>query len=262
MLRAVDAKDSQGWQIVNEDGDVVGHATSRDGARAYVKHPDLQTLVGKVTMLPEFVPSSNGPPPGAEVVEGTVLSPEAEEYLQTGKVPERRTPEEIEADAAHATHERIKRTVRAVESLWLQLAGDLYAFHKGKMWAHLGYETFASYIADGELGMEERWAYKLLETYQQLVINRGVDPERLAGLAKTKVMAILPAVRRDQVSVEEALSDVEVLGKRDLETKYSGKATSTPGRPDTSTTIETDREPEYMQCPTCGSRVQRERVEP
>ena len=92
--------------------------------------------------------------------------------------------------------------------------------------------------------------------YTQLVIERGVEPERLQRLEVSKVRAVLPAIRREQVSIDEAFADAEVLAKRDLELKYSGKASPTPGKPDTGTKIHTGHEPQYMRCPVCSSRVE------
>ena len=231
-LRATDIKDEHGWQLVDEAGKIQAHASSRDKARAYAR--------GEQGV--EVIMTSNGSVPPAAI--------------------DTRTPEELEAAAAHEIHLRITSTLQQMRGLWVSLAGDLYLFKRGKLWEKLGYETFASYIAETtDIDFEPRYAYKLVEAWEQLVIEKGVSPERLRDLPVTKVQAVLPAVRRDQVSVDEALSDVEVLGRRDLDLKYSGRASSTPGRPDTSSKIETDREPQYMQCPTCGSRVERERVE-
>jgi hypothetical protein len=222
-LRAADKKDERGWQLLDEEGNVVAHESSRDKARAAAK---------------------NGALPGGTQ---TVLPPAAKDT---------RTPEQIAADAAQEVDSRIKATLAIQKSLWLQLASDLYLFKQGRMWDSLGYASFSAYIADADADLEPRYAYKLVEAYEQLVIERGVEPERLGRLHVTKVQTVLPAIRRRQVTPEEALSDVEVLGRRDLETKYSGKASPTPGRPDTSSKIHTDHEPTYMRCPVCSSRVE------
>ena len=222
-LRAADKKDEHGWQILNETGEVVAHESSRDKARAAARNGAL--------------------PEGTQ----TVVPPVA---------IDRRTPEQIAADEAHATDQRIKQNMAIQKGLWLQLAADLYLFKEARMWEVLGYASFSAYVADADADMEPRWAYQLVEMYSQLVIERGVDVERLKGLHVSKVRAVLPAIRQEKVSVDKAFADCEALPKRDLELLYSGKASPTPGKPDTSSTIHTDHEPQYMQCPTCGSRVE------
>ena len=237
-LRAADKKDEHGWQILDEEGEVVGHGPSRDKAR--------QMARGKVA----FVPLHNGSlPPGTQTIA------EVDPILKEPPI-ERRTPEQIAADEAHATDQRIKQNMAIQKGLWLQLAADLYLFKEARMWEVLGYASFSAYVADADADMEPRWAYQLVEMYSQLVIERGVDVERLKSLHVSKVRAVLPAIRQEKVSVDQAFADCEALGKRDLETKYKGANSPTPGKPDTSSTIYTDYEPQYMQCPTCGSRVE------
>lgn len=253
-LRAADKKDEHGWQIL-EDEEVVAHATSRDKARAFAR--------GDAGAEATYV---NGAIPGRDIdfVKVPPLPPEAIEALKDFSVegleevfpPDKRTPEEKAADEARAVDQRIRQNMAIQKGLWLQLAADLYVFKEGRMWEALGYASFSAYVADADTDMEPRWAYQLVEMYGQLVVDRGVDPERLKGLHVTKIRAVLPAIRREQVTVEEAFSDCEALPKRDLETKYSGKASPTPGKPDTGTKIHTDNEPQYMRCPTCGSRVE------
>jgi hypothetical protein len=86
-----------------------------------------------------------------------------------------------------------------------------------------------------------------------------VPLERVKRLKISKVNEVLPAIRRGQVQLEAGLSDAETLRRDDLEIQYRGLHSSMPGTAiaATSTTIETDREPEYATCPTCGSTYKR-----
>jgi hypothetical protein len=70
----------------------------------------------------------------------------------------------------------------------------------------------------------------------------------------SKVREVLPAIRRELVTVTEALEDATQLRRVDLEAKYRGAASDghTAG-PDTSTTVRTEREPEWRRCEACGS---------
>ena len=226
-LRAPDIKDEHGWQILDEEDNVVLHESSRDKARAAAKN-------GRPSWDPPVVP------PGTQ----TVLPAKPE------------TPEQLAGRLAHETDQRIRSKVEEMRGAWLDLAADLYVFHKEKMWEPLDYTNFTSYILDVDIGYEPRWAYQLVEMYEQFVVNRGVEPERLLGFGVSKVRAILGPVRREEVSIDEAFADAEVLSKRDLELKYTGRASPTPGQPDTSSKVHTDSEPSWARCPTCGTRYQ------
>lgn len=237
MLRAPDIKDEFGWQILQDDGivdEVIAYAGSRDKARAYVK-------TGDESLLTSTKHSHNG----AVKDEVLPLAP--------------KTPEEMAADTAHAMHLAILHDIKKIKGAWVDLAAKLYQFRAGNMFEALGYQSFNAYLADPDVEIEHRWAYDYLAMYEQLVIKRGVEPEELKELEVSKVKESLPAIRREQVTWEEAKSAIKSLSKRDIVTMMSGRASPNPGTPDTGTGISTETEPQFMTCATCGSRV---RVDP
>jgi hypothetical protein len=243
-LRATDVKDEHGWQIVNEKGEIVGHQPSRDKARHAAKN-GFSVLTG------ETITWEEGDPP--KWIQPPPLQPVAEE-IQV--LPADNSPEAILAREAWKVSERIKATTEAIRGLWVELAADLYIFKEGKMWEALGFETMDAYFADPDVEIGIRYAYDLITAYKQLVVDRGMAPEEMKQLDVSKVKEALPAIRRNQVTLEEAVADIKTLSKSSIITKYSGRASSTPGKPDTKTAIETDKEPMWGQCPTCGSRKQ------
>lgn len=256
-LRAPDIKDEHGWRIHDEEGHLVGYSTSRDMARKAAR--------GEIPMAVDLTPAEvevNGDlPPVA--VEGTVLpakelavvDPILKEPFVDPVLGRPKTPEELAAATAHEVNLRIKTLVELDKALWVQMSAELFIFREGKMWDQLGYNTFEAYLADPDVEINARWAYDLIAVYRQLVVERGVDPETLKELQVSKVRTVLPAIRREQITVKQAFADARSLARRDLETKYVGK-TSTGGRPDTDSTIRTDNEPEWAVCPTCNSRYQ------
>jgi hypothetical protein len=161
------------------------------------------------------------------------------------------------AAAAHEVDQRLKANVRRMRGMWVELARDLYRFHESRLWADLGYETFEAYLADPELELERRWVYDSMAMYKQLVVERGVDPSRLQELQISKVREVLPAIRRELVTLDEALDDATTLRRVDLEQKYRGAASDgrTAG-PDTGTEVRTEREPVWRRCEHCGSMYQ------
>ena len=165
--------------------------------------------------------------------------------------------QQLAAAAASEMDQAIRRIKRQMRGLWVELAERLYHFRAGQMWRDLDYPSFEAWCADPEVELERRWVYKVTDAYRFLVIEYGVPRERVETLHISKVNEVLPAIRRGQVDLETALSDVEVLGRSDLEVKYRGIHSPTPGRPDTGTAIHTAHEPELAVCPTCGSTYRR-----
>lgn len=160
------------------------------------------------------------------------------------------------AEAAYAVDREIRATVHRMRGLWVELAERLYRFHTAEMWRDLGHDTFEAYLADPELELERRWVYELIGMYRTLVVDQGVKTEQLEQLHVSKVREVLPAIRRGWVEVDTALADVGALTRHDVELKYRGLASSTPGRPSTGPEVETDREPVWRTCGECGRPYQ------
>lgn len=159
------------------------------------------------------------------------------------------------AAAAFEVDQRLRRNVKIMRGMWVRLAEDLYRFHAAEMWRDLGHDTFEKWLADPGLELNERYVYDLIATYRQLVVERNVEPSRLQELHISKVREVLPAIRREIVTVDEGLDDAEQLVRSDLELRYRGKSSPTNGTPgpDTSTEVRTEQEPEWRRCGCCGS---------
>jgi len=247
-LRAPDIRDEHGWQIVADNGpvtDVIGWAPSRDTARAYAKDPS--NAVG-ITFTEN---GRRGLDPRLAVEPS---QPVAKEEIQV--LPADDSPEAVLAAQAFKVSERIKQTAADIRGLWVDLAADLYLFKEGRMWEALGCSSLDEYCADPDVEIGVRHAYDLIAAYKQLVVDRGLDPSEMKQLEVSKVKEALPAIRREQVTMAEAVSDIKTLSKSSIILKYSGRASSTPGVPDTKTKIETDKEPVWGVCDVCGTRKQ------
>jgi hypothetical protein len=148
---------------------------------------------------------------------------------------------------AEATQEKIVKGCEAIRTVWIALAGHLHDFFAMKMWKELGYETFNDWLATPEIDLGRTQVYTLIEAYQELVIERGVDAEELVGLDVTKIAVVLPAIRSGEVSLDDALADCKVLSRSDLREKYgqqlpdkSGEGAGAGGKR------------ELVQCADCG----------
>ena len=174
--------------------------------------------------------------------------------LQPADVDQART--ELQARHAFEVEQRILGHVRAIRTAWIGLAADLFQFQQADMWRDLGYRSFEQWLASPDIELGRRHVYSLIEMHRELVINRGVQPEQLGDVSVSKVQQVLPAVRRGQVPVAEALSDARTLEREDLRVKSTGSASPTPGTPDTSSRVHTEDEPQFAICNACGSRYQ------
>lgn len=158
-----------------------------------------------------------------------------------GKSAEKRkatTPEERAAKKAFATEAKIKKGVGAIRQVWIALAGYLHEFYSERMWEHLGHDKFEEWLGTPEIGLGRSQVYALIEAYEELVVKRKVEEAVLAELEATKLAVVLPALRRGEVELDEALSDCESLSRSALREKY-GKA------------VPAERVP-LVQCEDCG----------
>lgn len=132
--------------------------------------------------------------------------------------------EERAAKKAYRVEEKIKKGVGAIRHVWIALAGYFYEFYTEEMWVPLGHDRFEDWLGDPDIGLGRSQVYALKEAYEEFVIKREVDPEQLSGIDASKLSVVLPALRRDEVELEDALADCESLSRSALKEKY-GKQT-------------------------------------
>lgn len=158
-----------------------------------------------------------------------------------GKVPAKRkvsSPEERAAKKAYEVEAKIKKGVGAIREVWVALAAFLHEFHGAKMWEHLGHDKFEEWLGTPEIGLGRSQVYALIEAYEELVVKREVEQSVLADLEATKLAVVLPALRRGEVELEQALADCEALSRSALREKY-GKS------------VPAERVP-LVECEDCG----------
>ncbi len=89
------------------------------------------------------------------------------------------------------------------------------------MWSELGYESFKAFVADPDIGLPDyRQSMALVQAYRELVIERDIPVARLGDVDASKVAVVLPALKRGEVTVEDALSDAQTLPRSDLRSQY------------------------------------------
>lgn len=146
-------------------------------------------------------------------------------------------------DRAHAVDSSIRKGCQATRTALMALGGLLFeAFEEG-WWKLLGYKSEREWLASPGIELSYPHAKACAQVYRELVVDAGVDQARLAGLDVRKAQAVLPAIRDEKVTVDEALSDCATLSRSDLSEKYSG---------DPNAPLNAEDEPVREKCPTCG----------
>lgn len=135
------------------------------------------------------------------------------------------TPEEAEKRSEHLyeVHQRIKASLRAGRSAAWALAEALYEFDEENGWTALGYDSLKDYLADAEVAIGRSFYFAAVSRWRKLVVLRQIGSDRLDQLDPSKVDIVLPAIEAATVKLDDALDDVEALGKRDLREKYLGR---------------------------------------
>lgn len=165
------------------------------------------------------------------------------------------TPKEVEklAARAHEVEQNIVKGARAMLAARVWMAGQLYAFFEERMWEVLGYDTEKQFFASPETEtLSHGYARKLARAYRELVVERNIPVKELAGVDIEKVQAALPAVRAGKAEWKQVLSDAEVMPRHDFLKHY---------RDGRDAPIDPSREPARVQCPTCQSWVDADKVE-
>ena len=149
---------------------------------------------------------------------------------------------------------QIREALTAGHRVERLLAAAIYEFDEDSSWAWLGgCETLEEYLAG-----PGRDATQPAVPLQADVVGAGgqalVAPARLEELEPSKVAEVLPAIVGGKIDTDVALSDVAVLGKRDLRERYKGK-------PDTSSKLDATKEPQRCKCPACGTWVDLDQID-
>jgi hypothetical protein len=148
------------------------------------------------------------------------------------------------ADRAYELEQQVVVGCRTIRAAWLHLAAYLHEMNAERLYTVLGYETFNEWLGTPEISLSRSHAYALIGSYVEFVIERGIDHREIDSIEATKLAETLPALRRGEVQVEDAIADASTLSRSDLREKY---------RADGSGRL--DAETERPICPNCGARM-------
>jgi hypothetical protein len=146
-------------------------------------------------------------------------------------------------DRASVLDRDVRLACKVIRKAWIYLAGDLYEVKENQHWELLGCDSFEAWLADPEIDLHPRHAYRMVQVWRELVVDRGVPPEALETVEVTKASVVLPAIRAGKATAEDALADAAALSRSDLQERYSG---------DLSAPLDAEQGAEFCSCPTCG----------
>jgi hypothetical protein len=84
--------------------------------------------------------------------------------------------------SARELHAEIAKGIELVSRSWVWLSGKLHAFHEGKCWEALGYDTLESWLQSPDIGLSRSQFFRLVRVWERLVVDAQVAPERLHGV--------------------------------------------------------------------------------
>lgn len=148
------------------------------------------------------------------------------------------TSPDARSKRAFEIEQKVVAGCQAIRTVWVALAEYLHEFYGEQMWEARDCETFEDWLGSPEISLSRSHVYALVQCYEELVVKRGVEQERLEAVEVSKVQQVLPALRREEVDLETALADCEALSRASLREKY--------GR-----SLPASRKP-LVQCEKCG----------
>jgi hypothetical protein len=116
----------------------------------------------------------------------------------------------------------------------------LYEFDEQSGWSALGYESVRHYCADPGIEISRATYHRMKRAYEQTVVLRQVDFNRVKQIDYTKVELLLPKVATGKKKIDDALDDAEGMGWRDLREEYWGPKPDDNGGPHVETTDDGD----------------------
>jgi hypothetical protein len=130
------------------------------------------------------------------------------------------TEGEIVTNVAQDQYNRLLQGLNATRLALSAVAQACHDISRDKSWTDLGYESLAEFLASPEITLTRSSFFTMAQIWELYVLDGGVDPQQLAVAHPSKLAIPLRAIGANEVTVAEAIADVETLGARDLREKY------------------------------------------
>jgi hypothetical protein len=130
------------------------------------------------------------------------------------------TEGEIVTNVAQDQYNRLLEGLNATRLALSVVCQACHELSRDKSWTELGYESLAEFLASPEITLTRSSFFTMAQIWELYVLDGGVDPQQLAVAHPSKLAIPLRAIGANEVTVAEAIADVETLGARDLREKY------------------------------------------
>jgi hypothetical protein len=130
------------------------------------------------------------------------------------------TEGEIVTNVAQDQYNRLLEGLNATRLALSAVAQACHDISRDKSWTDLGYESLSEFLASPEITLTRSNFFTMAQIWELYVLDGGVDPQQLAVAHPSKLAIPLRAIGANEVTVAEAIADVETLGARDLREKY------------------------------------------
>ena len=127
---------------------------------------------------------------------------------------------ELVTNVAQDQYDRLLEGLSASRLALSAVAQACHDISRDKSWSDLGYESLAEFLASPEITLTRSNFFRMAQIWELYVLDGGISPLSLAVASPSKFAIPMRALGANEVTVEEALADVETLGARDLREKY------------------------------------------
>jgi hypothetical protein len=149
-------------------------------------------------------------------------------------------------------HERLLQFKRQLGYAMFAIAEILKEIKDKELYVPLGYESFAEYVNNPEIGMNSRTAYYYIQIYETFIEGLGYTAEQLQEYSYDRLRKLAPIVRKQLQEasggvqeVSEVMDDAAALRWYDFEKKYKDIEKNEGHE-------EYLEAPEYYRCEKCG----------
>ena len=120
---------------------------------------------------------------------------------------------------AWGRYRRIVELKRQIEKNFLDIGQELYEFQRLGQWK-LNWPSFNSFLADPDVNISKRHAYRLIRVWREYAIGLNVQSEELIAIGGTKLEMMASYV--DEKNIDKMLNMAATLSRSDLKAELTG----------------------------------------
>ncbi len=126
----------------------------------------------------------------------------------------------LEGSEAWDRYMRIRGIRAYVDELGLAMGKELHIFQREEQYKELGYFSFNAFLADPDVSIRRRTAYRLMRNYRKYILELSVPMKALVPVGTSKLDAMVPYV--DNENIDEMLNKGATLTLGNLKTELTG----------------------------------------